>query len=94
MFYLKTIKKVIKVLLIYLLLLSINSFASTSLLFCYEDKPLAPHFYGEGSAVPKNAPGATIEIMQQLDVEFNELNVIFIKKQEINKCIFILWCEK
>ncbi len=34
--------------------------------FCYEDKALEPYYRGDGSAVPKDHPGATIEHLRQL----------------------------
>ena len=52
----------------------------TNLLFCYEDKSLPPYFLGEGADVPKDKPGATIELMRQLDLKFSELNIKYIRK--------------
>jgi polar amino acid transport system substrate-binding protein len=52
----------------------------TNLLFCYEDKSLPPYFLGESADVPKDKPGATIELMRQLDLKFSELNIKYIRK--------------
>lgn len=38
----------------------------TLLRFCYEDKSLEPYYRGQGTLVPKDNPGATIEHLQLL----------------------------
>ncbi|WP_306522920.1 ABC transporter substrate-binding protein [Rheinheimera sp.] len=40
--------------------------AAVPLNFCFEDKELAPYYYGNGAQVLPNKPGATIEHLQQL----------------------------
>jgi polar amino acid transport system substrate-binding protein len=65
-----------------LLLLNVShlAFAQKNLLFCYEDKSLPPYFLGEGAVVPKTHPGATIELMQQIDLQFTDLTIKYIRK--------------
>jgi len=55
-------------------------FAQTQLLFCYEDKSLPPYFLGEGSIVPDNQPGSTIELMRKIDSQFQNLTIKYVRK--------------
>lgn len=52
---------------------------SHSLLFCYENKEVAPHYLGEGTNVPKQKPGAAIEIMQNLDVLLPNTQIQYVR---------------
>jgi len=66
--------------MLWMVTLSNLAFAQKNLLFCYEDKSLPPYFLGAGSVVPKEHPGATIELMQLLDLQFTDLNIKYIRK--------------
>ncbi|WP_247659603.1 hypothetical protein [Pseudoalteromonas sp. MMG006] len=53
---------------------------SQTLLFCYEDKDVAPMFLGVGQEVPIDQPGASIEVLRKLDAELDGVNVAFVRK--------------
>lgn len=46
--------------------LSFTAKAAVPLNFCFEDKELAPYYFGNGAEVRKTKPGTTIEHLQQL----------------------------
>ena len=50
------------------------------LTYCYETTELLPHFTGNGADVPKNNPGAAIEILQNLDANLAEITINFVRK--------------
>jgi len=78
----------LKTYLFLLLLINLNfislalasSSSPTNLLFCYEDKSLPPYFLGQGSVVPTQNPGETIELIQYIDDRFSNLKVNYIRK--------------
>lgn len=49
-------------------------------LFCYEDKSLPPLFTGNGLDVPKENPGASIEILQQVSKHAPEVTFSFVRR--------------
>lgn len=51
-----------------------------SLVFCYEDKNIAPMFLGDGQNIPTDKPGASIEILQQLDLALPNVAISFVRK--------------
>jgi polar amino acid transport system substrate-binding protein len=51
-----------------------------TLLFCYEDKDIAPMFLGVGQEVPIDKPGASIEVLRKLDAELDSVKVEFVRK--------------
>lgn len=63
----------LSVLIAILLLCSGSSFAHGSVnapiefKFCYENKEFYPHFLGNSTLIPKDKPGALIEVLQRLD---------------------------
>ncbi|CCQ10141.1 ABC-type amino acid transport/signal transduction system [Pseudoalteromonas luteoviolacea B = ATCC 29581] len=48
--------------------------------FCYEDKALPPMFTGTGMDVPEKSPGASIEILQQVEQALSSVRFNFIRK--------------
>ena len=52
----------------------------TSIVFCYENKQVPPHYLGEGLIVPGTKPGAAIEIMRQLEERYRIIKVVFVRK--------------
>ncbi|ASM52081.1 polar amino acid transport system substrate-binding protein [Pseudoalteromonas espejiana DSM 9414] len=54
--------------------------AATELVFCYEDKDVAPMFLGVGQEVPIDKPGASIEILKQLDADLPNVSISFVRK--------------
>ncbi|KZN56897.1 hypothetical protein N474_09760 [Pseudoalteromonas luteoviolacea CPMOR-2] len=59
-----------------------SSFASatTFITVCYEDKNAPPFFLGSGFDVPKERPGATIEILQSLEERISTVRMVFVRK--------------
>lgn len=51
----------------------------TELTYCYENKPVLPHFYGEGPTVPKQSPGPAIEILKHLESISENVRFNFIR---------------
>lgn len=51
-----------------------------TLIFCYEDKDVAPMFLGIGQEVPIDNPGASIEILKQLDADIPNVAISFVRK--------------
>lgn len=45
--------------------------------YCYENKEFYPHFTGNSLSVPKESPGASIEILQALDKALPEIIIDF-----------------
>ena len=58
----------------------------TRLLFCYEDKELAPYFLGIGAHTPPDKPGASIELLQHITQEIPHLSLTFIR-QPWKRCL-------
>ncbi|WP_372768329.1 hypothetical protein [Pseudoalteromonas sp.] len=56
-----------------------NNKLPTTLTYCYENKPVLPHFYGTGPNVPSEKPGPAIEIMQQLADLTEEVEINFVR---------------
>lgn len=54
---------------IFLCILPINgaNAAAKKLLFCYEDKEIAPMFLGTGQEIPIQRPGASADVLRLLD---------------------------
>ncbi|MFC0119478.1 substrate-binding periplasmic protein [Pseudoalteromonas xiamenensis] len=52
----------------------------SEIVFCYEDKALPPMFMGEGFDVPKEDPGASIEILQKITVEDPHIRFQFVRR--------------
>ncbi|MCY7296648.1 transporter substrate-binding domain-containing protein [Alteromonas sp. a30] len=48
-------------------------------IFCYENKEVLPHFTGSGRRVPEHFPGATIEIMQELNNQVAAVQIQFVR---------------
>jgi len=47
--------------------------------YCYESRELLPHFSGNSLFVPKESPGAAIEILQQLDQLTQSVTITYIR---------------
>lgn len=56
-----------------------DNLSSNTLKFCYENKEVPPHYLGDGLEVPKNLPGAAIEVMQQLG-KMSGFEITFVRK--------------
>lgn len=50
-----------------------------TLTYCYENKPVLPHFYGEGPLVPKSNPGPAIDILNQVATYHPDLIIKFVR---------------
>lgn len=48
--------------------------------FCYEDKELSPAYMGNGQGIPRNKPGAAIEILRHVDVGLPEITIKYVRK--------------
>ncbi|MFC3034760.1 amino acid ABC transporter substrate-binding protein [Pseudoalteromonas fenneropenaei] len=70
-----------------LVCLPLPGLAATKLHFCYEDKALPPLFMGNSLDVPAGYPGATIEILQQVDAQLPELDIVYSRKPW-NRCLY------
>ncbi|WP_156158586.1 hypothetical protein [Pseudoalteromonas rubra] len=54
--------------------------AKVSVRLCYEDKHIPPFFLGNGLDVPQENPGATIEILRQLETQVDDVQFQFVRK--------------
>jgi len=66
--------------LVSLFFLSLKLYANTELRFCYEDKNVAPMFIGAGQEIPLHDPGASIELLRQLDKKLDGLTISYQRK--------------
>lgn len=65
----------VKLLLLLCCIAAWPTLAAVQLKFCFEDKELAPYYYGNSAEVQPNNPGATIEHVQQLVAAVPELEL-------------------
>lgn len=65
--------------LIMLTAFSISAYGKNKLTYCYENKPVLPHFYGSGPDVPAENPGPAIEIMQQLERLTQQVEISYVR---------------
>ncbi|WP_448549633.1 hypothetical protein [Thalassotalea fusca] len=70
-----------------LLLLNV-SFATNAAQFnfCYEQQEFLPHFRSSSIELPKEKPGAAIEIIQHIDNQLPQLNISF-KRDNWSRCL-------
>lgn len=57
-----------------------NSAAAKELVFCYEDKDVAPMFLGVGQEIPIEQPDASVEILRLLDKVIDDVEIKFVQK--------------
>ncbi len=57
--------------------------------FCYENKEIYPYYTGEGVEVPASKPGASIEVLQQLDAETPEIDFRY-ERSPWKRCLYNL----
>jgi len=71
-----------------LLLLNKASFAANDVQFnfCYEQQEFLPHFRTSSIELPKEKPGAAIEIIQHIDKQIPELSISY-KRDNWSRCL-------
>ncbi len=57
--------------------------------FCYINAAQPPYYRGEGHRIPEDRPGATIELLQQLDASLPELTIQFQRSPQ-RRCLYNL----
>ena len=62
---------------------------STEMVFCYEDKELPPSYMGNGLVVPKERPGAAIEILRRADKLLESISIKYVRKPW-QRCLYEL----
>lgn len=78
--------RILSILIVFLFMCSGSSFANSSVntpiefKFCYENKEFYPHFLGNSTVIPKDRPGALIEVLLRLDEAVPEITISFIRK--------------
>ena len=67
---------------IFLCIVPINvaNAAAKRLLFCYEDKEIAPMFLGAGQEIPTQRPGASADVLRLLDDAVDGVDIEFVRK--------------
>ena len=56
-----------------------NSNQVVNVTYCYENKPLLPHFLGSGPDVPMQHPGPSVEILQHLEKLTPNVKITFVR---------------
>ena len=59
---------------------------SQKIVFCYENKSFPPHFLGESMLVPKENPGAVIDILKDLDKKLKTIHIVYVR-QPWSRCL-------
>ncbi|OMH39104.1 hypothetical protein [Motiliproteus sp. MSK22-1] len=57
--------------------------------FCYEDRELLPYYRGNGSEIPEENPGKTIEAVRKLDERVDEVNIHY-QRAPWKRCLALL----